>query len=329
MRVHRQRGIALVTALLITTLAVSAVASLFWHQQVQVRAMENQRLHLQTQWTQRAGLDWSREILRDDCARSPELTTLDGAWNTQPPEIQLDRYFDRDAAAVAAAEAAAEKAAEAADGATHAGRIGEAPRATLASRIIDAQSRYNLANLASGRALNLAEIRLYERLLASLHLDPALALRTALAVAASQQGEGGIPQQAALKRFDELSIVPGYTPPVLAMLAAFVVLLPAPADLNLNTAVPELLAAATQLSLPQARQLADRRRQAYFRSMAELRAALPVGAVLDGLRVGLRSDYFLVESKIKLDHAELDSVSLLYRPRGSAGAIELVWSREE
>lgn len=328
MRVHRQRGIALVTALLITTLAVSAVASLFWHQQVQVRAMENQRLHLQTQWTQRAGLDWSREILREDGARSPELTTLDGTWNTQPPEIQLARYFDRDAAAATAAETA-ETAAEAADGATHAGRIGEAPRATLASRIIDAQSRYNLANMASGRALNLAEIRLYERLLTSVHLDPALALRAALAVAASQQGEGGVPQQAALKRLDELSIVPGYTPPVLAMLAAFVVLLPAPADLNLNTAAPELLAAATQLSLPQARQLADRRRQAYFRSMAELRAALPVGAVLDGLRVGLRSDYFLVESKIKLDRAELDSVSLLYRPRESAGAIELVWSREE
>jgi general secretion pathway protein K len=321
MRVHRQRGIALVTALLITTLAVSAVASLFWHQQVQVRAMENQRLHLQTQWTQLAGLDWSREILRDDGVRSPEITTLDGTWNTQPREIQLDRYFDRDAAA--------ETVAEAADGATHAGRVVEAPRATLASRIIDAQSRYNLANLASGRALNLAEIRLYERLLTSVHLDPALALRTALAVAASQQGEGGVPQQAALKRLDELSIVPGYTPPVLAMLAAFVVLLPAPADLNLNTAAPELLAAATQLSLPQARQLADRRRQAYFRSMAELRAALPVGAVLDGLRVGLRSDYFLVESKIKLDRAELDTVSLLYRPRGSAGAIELVWSREE
>jgi general secretion pathway protein K len=89
------------------------------------------------------------------------------------------------------------------------------------------------------------------------------------------------------------------------------------------------LAAVTRLSLPQARQLADRRRQAYFRGMAELRAALPDSTVLDGVRVGLRSDYFLVESKIRLDRAELDTVSLLYRPRGSAAAIELVWTREE
>jgi general secretion pathway protein K len=304
-RLYRQRGIALVTALLITTLAVSAVASLFWHQQVQVRMMENQRLHLQTQWVRRAGLDWSRQLLRDDGERSPELTTLDGAWNTQPAEIQLDRYFDRDPAEQAGSPA------------------------SIASRLVDAQSRYNLANLASARTLNLAEIRLYERLLAGLRLDPALALRTAQAVAAGQQGEGGVRRQAALSRVDELSSVAGYTPPVLAALAAFIVLLPAPADLNLDTAPLELLAAATRLSLAEARQLADRRRQAYFRTMAELRAALPDSSALEGVRVGLRSDYFLVESRIRLDRAELDTVSLLYRPRGSAAATELVWTREE
>ena len=300
---RRQRGIAMVTALLITTLAVSAVASLFWHQQVQVRMMENQRLHVQTQWVQRAGLDWSRQILRDDGQRSPELTTLDGVWNTPPAEIRLDRYFDRDPA--------------------------DAVAASIASRLVDAQSRYNLANLANGRTLNLPEVRLYERLLASLQLDPALALRTAQVIAASQPGEGSTRRQVALKRIDELSSVPGYTPPVLAALAAFIILLPAPAELNLETAAPELLAAVTRLSLPQARQLAERRRQAYFRSMAEFRAALPDGSVLDGVQAGLRSDYFLVEGKIRLAHAELNTVSLLYRPRGSAAAIELVWSREE
>ena len=41
---YRQRGVAVVTALLLTTLAVTIVASLFWQQQVQVRSIENQRL---------------------------------------------------------------------------------------------------------------------------------------------------------------------------------------------------------------------------------------------------------------------------------------------
>jgi general secretion pathway protein K len=43
----RQRGVAVVTALLLTTLAITIVASLFWQQQVQVRSIENQRMQLQ------------------------------------------------------------------------------------------------------------------------------------------------------------------------------------------------------------------------------------------------------------------------------------------
>ncbi|HWW68751.1 MAG TPA: type II secretion system protein GspK, partial [Duganella sp.] len=144
-----------------------------------------------------------------------------------------------------------------------------------------------------------------------------------------QQGAPGTKRQPALKRVDELSGVPGYTPQVLAALAGFVILLPTPADLNLDTAPPELLAAVTRLSLEQARQLADRRRQAHFRGMAELAAALPDGTVPKDVRVGLRSDYFLVESSIRLERAELDAVSLLYRPRRSAAASELLWTREE
>jgi general secretion pathway protein K len=312
-RHRRQRGVALVTALLIATLAVTAIASLFWQQQVQVRLTENQRLQAQTRWVLRAGLDWSRQVLRDDAERSPELTTLDGGWNAGHAEIRLDDYLERGVQPQSAHDSAEGKA-------------------SIASRTVDAQSRYNLANLADARTFNPAEIRIYERLLAGLKLDPALAMRTAQAIAAGQSGgDQSTPgkRQAALKRVDELAGVPGYTPQVLAALAAFVILLPAPADLNLDTAPPELLAAVTRLSLAQARELAQRRRHAYFRSMAEFSAALPDSSVLNGVRVGLRSDYFLVESKIRLERAELDTVSLFYRPRGSAAATELVWTREE
>ena len=44
---RRQDGVAVVTALLLTTLAITIVASLFWQQQVQVRSIENQRYQLQ------------------------------------------------------------------------------------------------------------------------------------------------------------------------------------------------------------------------------------------------------------------------------------------
>jgi general secretion pathway protein K len=44
---RQQSGVAVVTALLLTTLAITIVASLFWQQQVQVRSIENQRYQLQ------------------------------------------------------------------------------------------------------------------------------------------------------------------------------------------------------------------------------------------------------------------------------------------
>jgi general secretion pathway protein J len=72
-KLKRQQGVAVVTALLLTTLAVTIVASLFWQQQVQVRSMENQRLQLQTRWIVRGALDLSRLILNQDVSDSPNL----------------------------------------------------------------------------------------------------------------------------------------------------------------------------------------------------------------------------------------------------------------
>ena len=60
------RGVAIITALLLTALAITIVASLFWQQQIQIRAVENQRLQLQKQWILRGAVDWATLILRED-----------------------------------------------------------------------------------------------------------------------------------------------------------------------------------------------------------------------------------------------------------------------
>jgi general secretion pathway protein K len=116
-------GVAVVTALLLTTLAVTIVASLFWQQQVQVRSMENQRLQLQTRWIVRGALDLSRLVLYQDFLDSSSVTRLNGVWATPLEETRLDDYIERERAQ-----------------AKHF-------NATLAGRMMDAQSRYNLANL--------------------------------------------------------------------------------------------------------------------------------------------------------------------------------------
>src|SRR3954468_1943041 len=102
---YRQRGVAVVTALLLTTLAVTIVASLFWQQQVQVRSIENQRLQLQKQWILRGALDWARLILQEDSKYTP-TDNLTEPWAVPLEEVRLDQYVENGNADADIADAA-------------------------------------------------------------------------------------------------------------------------------------------------------------------------------------------------------------------------------
>src|SRR5690606_7571649 len=65
-----QRGVAVVTALLMTALAVSIVAGLFWHQQVQITLVDHHRVRMQEEWLLRDMLDWAQVLLIEDDRRS-------------------------------------------------------------------------------------------------------------------------------------------------------------------------------------------------------------------------------------------------------------------
>ena len=152
----RQRGVAVITALLLTALAITVVASLFWQQQVQVRSMENQRLRLETQWAMRGMVDFARFWLRQD---NPSQTALDGVWATPIEEARLDDYVDREKVDT------------------------EKFDATVSGRALDAQARFNITNLvAATGGINPKQVQAYQRLLSNLQLDSGLAQATADAV---------------------------------------------------------------------------------------------------------------------------------------------------
>ena len=147
----RQRGVAVITALLLTTLAVTIVASLFWQQQVQVRSIENQRLHLQTKWILRGALDWGRLILRED-AKFSTVDHLGEPWAVSLAETRLDQYVE------------------------NARADSEQSDATLSGHVVDAQSRFNLGNLSANGTINKSEVAVFGRLLrlGVIHLVPNL-----------------------------------------------------------------------------------------------------------------------------------------------------------
>ena len=326
-RPRRQRGVAVITALLLTTLAVTIVTSLFWQQQVQVRSMENQRLQLQTRWIVRGALDLSRLILFQDFLDSGGATRLNGIWSTPLEETRLDDYVERER------------------------QEGEDFNATLSGRIVDAQSRYNLANLATARVPDKAQIGVFQRLLTNLQLDSNLAQQVAMQVAMTQPIQaapttgppvtgtpgappGTVPVSGSVEpmgfvRLEDLLAVSGFTPQSIERLREFVIVLPQPTKVNVNTAPPELIAALVPgMSLGDAAAMVNTRKGAYYRDMADFTKQPQMGAAqrITAVDVGVHSDYFLAFSQVKLDRAALDTVSLL--SRAATGITTVVWIRE-
>ncbi|WP_373990010.1 type II secretion system minor pseudopilin GspK [Duganella sp. BuS-21] len=318
MKLKRQQGVAVVTALLLTTLAVTIVTSLFWQQQVQVRSMENQRLQLQTRWILRGALDLSRLILNQDFASFPNYTQLDGVWATPLEETRLDDYVERE-------------------------RLqGENFNATLSGRMMDAQGRYNLANLALSGQAGAAEVEVFARLLTNLRLDSGLAVAVAelvknAAPPAARSPDGtqlaatttsAANQPIGLVRVEDLLAVSGFTPQAIEQLRDYVIILPASGTkLNVNTAPAELLSALVpELSLSDAAAMVSSRKTAYYSDSSKFIGQSQMSGKTIKAVWGVHSEYFLAYSRVRLDRATLETQSLLRRPPNQG--TQVVWIRE-
>jgi len=301
---RRQRGVAVITALLLTTLAVAIVASLFWQQQVQVRTMENQRLQLQTKWIQRGALDWATLVLQ---GMNPNYTSLSQPWATPLAETRLDQYIDRE-------------------------RIeGERYDATLSGNITDACARYNLRSLASEKndgTIDRDQLKVFQNLLDRLRIDQSLAKKVASYVVR------GVPATAVpdltdatnpplmpdqvpgtpmvFMQVDDLLSVPGFNPVMVESLRPFVTVLPLATKVNVNTAPAEVLAAVVGITVSEANALVIRRQQAEWYDLGNFNLVLN-GKTVSADVADVKSGWFLVTSRIRLDRAALDAESLIQR----------------
>jgi len=318
---RRQRGVAVVTALLLTTLAISIVASLFWQQQVQVRSMENQRLQLQTKWIQRGALDWASVILRQPY---DNRISLEQVWATPLAETRLDQYIERE-------------------------RVqGENFNASLSGQVYDATARYNLNNLAAGGKRDPAETAVLGRLLTNVRQEPRLARPIADFIAAGQaltvdpDADPTTTAQTPRKgnpmpvlRVDDLLAVQGVKPETVEALRPFVIVLPGQGTtVNVNTAPPEVLAAVlTDCSISQANAMVEQRKRAPWNNAEQFKSEFDCtqGQQPQGeAKISITSNYFLVQSRIRLDRAALDAESLVQRGGNlvNRGSISVIWTRQ-
>ena len=334
----KQQGVAVITALLLTTLAVTIVASLFWQQQVQVRSIENQRTQLQKQWILRGAIDWARLILRSD---TNQVDYAGDPWAIPLADVRLDEFVENGK------------------------QDADASSATLSGFIVDGQSRFNLNTLLRGGSVSTADLAAFTRLLENLRIASAGSLAEATAayltsarmpvpiiaagtanptVGAAQNGTAptaktgvsadATPRMMALAQVDDLLAISGFTVDIVNQLRDYVTVLP-PNDssVNVNTASAELIASIVPgLSLSDASAVVVSRDRAYFKDRADFISRLPSGVAAaptarDIGAVDVKSQYFLVNGKVKLNNAILETQSLLNRPQ-IGGPVKVVWTKE-
>lgn len=306
-----QRGVAVIMALLLTTLAITIVASLFWQQQVQVRLIENQRLQLQKQWILRGALDWASLILRED-AKHSSVDTLDEPWAAPLAETRLDQYLENGKA------------------------DGDIADTTLAGGIEDAQARFNLNDLASMGIVDQAAIATFARLLTHQHLPPELARSTAEHIArvtkpankdttvnasASLQAQS---QPIALQQTEDLLSIPEWTTDSLSRIEPYVICLPVHTPVNLNTAKAETIAAVLDISMQDANILVNSRRSASFRDLADASNRLPRPVPFSVNNADTSTRYFLLTGKVHMNRARLDMLALLERTGATTKTLWIV-----
>ena len=118
---------------------------------------------------------------------------------------------------------------------------------------------------------------------------------------------------------NDLLTVPGFSAAILRQLKDYIVILPRPTPVNINTASATVIAASIEkLPLADASTLVALRKRRYFRSHTDLIQALPMrrGGDVYSLRnaaLGFSSNFFLVFGKVNIGNAMLGMQSLIER----------------
>ena len=299
-----QRGAALLLAMLILTLVATLASGMIWQQWRAIQVESAERARTQSAWILLGALDWARLILREDARENQRnagaaVDHLGEPWAVPLAEARLSSFLAADRNNNSAAES-------------------DDLEAFLSGSITDAQARWNLRRLIDkdGKPVA-AQVAVLTRLCetAGLPSDTAGRIVQALAKAWAPNASGAIAPQ----RLSQL-IWLGIDAETLRSLAPWVTLLPATnTTVNVNTAPAEVIAAAVAgMSLGSAQRLVQERQRAPIKNVNSQAAKAyfppppnPQTNHLEG--VGVKSDYFVVQGRLRLGDRVLEERSLIQR----------------
>lgn len=292
------RGVALITALLITALAGSVAAGLSWDNALDVRRTMVMLYRDQAIQVAVGSEGWVRSILRDDQAES-QNDHLGEIWATEIPALPIDS---------------------------------ESVQGTIYGKIEDLQGRFNINNLIDGSGeVDQPSYEQYERLLTAIGIDPRLAgitvdwldadqvetipngaedpLYTGLAPAyrTANQRIANVTELAALDGMDRASY---------ELLLPHVTALPERTPINVNTATLAVLQSlGPNITVGDAEGLIAMREEGGFVDFANVFAPL----IDPNLQpwISETTSYFQLKAVVQIDTVRISLFTVLHRDAGS------------
>ncbi|HEY9237419.1 MAG TPA: type II secretion system minor pseudopilin GspK [Burkholderiaceae bacterium] len=288
-RARRQRGAALLTAMIIVTLVATLAAAMVWQQWRAVQVESAERARAQAAWILSGALDFARLILRED-QKSGKVTALTEPWATPLAESRLSTFLAIDKA-------------NAEDG----------PEAFLSGTIVDAQARFNVNNLVDSTTMppkpSVPQLEIFRRLCEYVGVDAGTADRIATGLLSARTASNGAaplaPETVAQLRWL------GIDATAIQALQPYVVLLQGSTAVNPNTASKEVLAAVLNIDPASAERLVQMRQRTPFKNAAALKEA--AGLTKDPVQMAFFSSYFEVTGRLRLVDRVLVERSLVRR----------------
>ncbi|WP_429949151.1 type II secretion system minor pseudopilin GspK [Comamonas sediminis] len=293
-----QRGAALLAAMLTVTLVATIAASAVWQQWRNLEVEGAERTRVQAAWLLLGGLDFSRQVLRQD-ARVGGPDSLSEPWSVPLAEARLSTFLQ-----------ASNNQSNADDSSI------DAAQAFLSGAIVDAQARLNIRNLVSNNQINTVALRQFQRLFERLGLPGAELTVLSQQALAALRSEGKAANAPLLPRtYKELAWW-GLSPSTLTQLEPYVVLLPQESKVNVNTASATVIWAAVEgLDFATAQQITQMRLNKAFESTAELQQRFSSNTALTNANalLDVKSVYFEVWARLRFDDLVVQEKSLVYR----------------
>ena len=291
---NRARGVALITALLISALAGTVAANLAWDSALDARRTMVLLYRDQAVQVAVGSEGWVRTILKDDLAASTN-DHLDEIWATEIPALPIDS---------------------------------EAVQGQIWGSIEDLQGRFNVNNLIGPDGqVDEASLDQFERLLTALGLDPRLAGSTVDWLDPDQQEtipDGAedplysslVPAYRTADRFisniTELAAVDGMDPVSFEILLPHVAALPGRTAINVNTAtIPVLQSLGPNITLGDAEGLVSTRQEGGFIDYSNIFAPLVDPRLVE--QIAESSSYFQLKAVVQIDTVRVSLFTTMVR----------------